>query len=72
MWIPQAWVLKVLLLQVEFNEVPCQDLFSDKKFPSARDCVQYCKDVHGFDIDVSIDVHLLDIDVSIDVYSARY
>ena len=36
-----------------FNEDPCSDLFSDKIFKSAQECLDYCKLTYGFDINVS-------------------
>ena len=40
--------------QAMFNEDPCSDLFSDKVFKSALECLDYCKLAYGFDINVRI------------------
>ena len=39
--------------ETNFNEEPCLDLFSDQLFKSAFECLEHCKHVHGFDINVS-------------------
>ena len=38
--------------ETTFIEEPCLDLFSDKVFKSANECLDYCKETHGFDIKV--------------------
>ena len=35
-----------------FNEDPCLDLFSEKIFKSAQECLDHCKSTYGFDIQV--------------------
>lgn len=46
--------------EINFNEEPCTDLFSDKVFPTAQECLDHCKTIHGFDIKVLKDKHDLD------------
>ena len=38
--------------QIMFNEDPCLDLFSEKIFKSAQECLDHCKSTYGFDIQV--------------------
>ena len=38
--------------EMNFFEEPCKDLFSDKVFNSASECMDYCRENHGFDIKV--------------------
>lgn len=51
-------IQKCFYIQAEFNESPCLDLFSDRQFSSAKSCLHYLKDVHGFDIEVDLFVHI--------------
>jgi len=46
--------------QIMFNEDPCLDLFSEKIFKSAQECLDHCKSSYGFDIQVLKERHNLD------------
>lgn len=39
---------------------PAQDLFSTKKFRTAEDCLEHCKDVHGLDLSLLKKRHSMD------------
>lgn len=46
--------------EIPLNASKCQDLFSQRMFESARDCLRYCKNVHGFNLKILRKRHSLD------------
>eukprot|EP00088_Acartia_fossae_P056829 TRINITY_DN6622_c0_g1_i2.p1 TRINITY_DN6622_c0_g1~~TRINITY_DN6622_c0_g1_i2.p1 ORF type:complete len:588 (-),score=142.04 TRINITY_DN6622_c0_g1_i2:598-2361(-) len=42
------------------SSMPALDLFSKKTFPTAEECISYCKDVHGLDLSVLKKRHNMD------------